>query len=83
MNPPEGYTFYLRPDDGRQMSINALDVSCGEAEGGGMAFLLCVLLAERSRGSWQGLVAGAGGCLIPLPPPPFLLAAPAWLCRRS
>lgn len=25
----EGFTFYLRPDDGSQMSINALDVSPG------------------------------------------------------
>lgn len=27
--PQEGYTFYLRPDDGSQISINALDVRWG------------------------------------------------------
>lgn len=35
--PQEGYTFYLRPDDGSPMSINSLDVSgCagGMARGG-------------------------------------------------
>jgi hypothetical protein len=26
--PQEGYTFYLRPDDGSPMSVNSLDVSC-------------------------------------------------------
>ena len=38
--PQEGYTFYLRPDDGSPMSVNSLDVSAdGAALSGGFEWL--------------------------------------------
>ena len=55
--PQEGYTFYLRPDDGSQMGVNSLDVSQGAA--GGMG---CSLgqggSGRRSRGAVRSAPAG-------------------------